>query len=287
MLQEGRASLASDSSVSVSIADLVQGQNLSHKLDPPAPLKPAADCTVIGQSVRRLDGPGYVRGRARYAADIRLPGLAYACILRPPCVGATLVTADTRAAAAQPGVIAVVQDGDSVAVIANRLDVADRALLSIRATWDRPKPASMSTLYQDLRSSAKLEEKLGLKGDVEAVLAGARSGFSASYRLPFGAHAPIEPHCAVADPKDDRMVVDVSTQRAFRHRDAVAQALGMSAGRVRVITTAVGGAFGGKDAPDISVLRGAACPGSQTPCNADAEPRGGDVLERLSAGGHR
>jgi isoquinoline 1-oxidoreductase len=253
VLRAGRAVLASDPSKSAPIGDLVRGQNLSHALEPPVALKPFADCTVIGQPIRRLDGPGYVRGRARYAADIRLPNLAYARVLRPPCVGATLVKADTRAAAAQPGVIAVVQGDDFVGIVANRPDVADRALLSVAASWDEPDRPSVSTLYQDLRSSAKLEEKLGVKGDVEAALAAARHGFSASYRLPFGAHAPMEPHCAVADPKDDRMIVYACTQRPFRHRDAVARALGMSAGRVRVITTAVGGAFGGKDAPDVSV----------------------------------
>jgi isoquinoline 1-oxidoreductase len=179
--------------------------------------------------------------------------MAYARVLRPPCIGASLVRAETRAAAAQPGVIAVVRDGDLVAVVATRPDVADRALLSIQPAWTEPGPASQASLYQDLRASARLEEKLGISGDVEAALAGARRGFSASYRLPFTAHAPLEPHCAVAEPKEDRVVVYTATQRPFLHRDAVAHALGLSPGRVRVITTAVGGAFGGKDAPEVSV----------------------------------
>lgn len=253
LMRDGRAVLASDPSRSLPIGDLVRGQNLAAKLTPAIPVKPAAECTVIGQPIRRLDGPGYVRGRAKYAADFRLPNMAYARVLRPPCIGAKLEKAETRAAAAQPGVIAVVQDGDLVAVVATRPDVADRALLSIQASWTEPGQASQASLYQDLRVSAKLEEKLGVKGDVEAALARARRGFSASYRLPFGAHAPLEPHCSVAESKDDRMIVYATTQRPFLHRDAVALALGMSPGRVRVITTAVGGAFGGKDAPDVSV----------------------------------
>ena len=253
LVREGRAALLSDPATTAPIGELVQGQKLARKLEPPAPLKAAGDWTVIGQSLPRMEGTGYVRGRARYAADVRLPNLAYGRVLRPPCVGATLVKADSRAAASQPGVIAVVQGDDLVGVIASRPDVADRAVLSIQASWSEPRRPSTATLYQDLRSSAKLAEKRGVKGDVEASLAGARHGFSASYRLPFGAHAPIEPHCAVADPTGDRLVVYASTQRPFRHREAVARALGLSPGRVRVITTAVGGAFGGKDAPDISV----------------------------------
>ena len=253
VLRDGRAVLAFDPATSLPIGDLVRGRNLSAKLTPAVPVKPAAECTVIGQPIRRLDGPGYVRGRAKYAADVRLPDMAYARVLRPPCIGADLVKAETRAAAAQPGVIAVVQDGDFVAVVATRPDVADRALLSVQATWTEPGQASQASLYQDLRASAKLEGKLGVKGDVETALARARRGFSASYRLPFGAHAPLEPHCAVAEPKEDRMVVYASTQRPFLHRDAVASAVGMSPAKVRVIASAIGGAFGGKDAPDVSV----------------------------------
>ncbi len=252
-LRDGRVVVLSDPLTSTPIGELARGRKLSHKLDPPAILKPAAEWTIIGQSVPSLDGPTYVRGRARYAADIRLPNLVYGRILRPPCIGATLVNADTRPAAAQPGVVAVVRDGGFIGVIATRPDLADRALLSIQATWDESKLRSVATLYQDLRSSAKSVEKLGVKGDVEAAMAGARDGFSASYRLPFTAYAPMEPGCAVSDPKDDRMIVYVSTERPFTVRNAVARALGISAGRIRVITTAVGGAFGGKDAPDISV----------------------------------
>jgi len=249
---DGQAALASDPSRTIPIGELVRGHALSDTAKE-YPLKPADKRTVVGQSVRRLDGPGYLRGRARFAADIRLPNLAYARILRPPAIGARLVEVQTRAAAAQPGVIAVVQDEEFVGVVATRLDIADRAVLAIQATWSETARPSMASLYQDLRKSAKLEEQLGQKGDVEAALAGARHGFSASYRVPFGVHAPLEPHCAVAEPKDDRIIVYVSTERPFRHREAVARALGLSAGRVRVIVTAVGGAFGGKSDPEISV----------------------------------
>ncbi|MFB3881791.1 MAG: molybdopterin cofactor-binding domain-containing protein [Armatimonadota bacterium] len=250
--RDGRALLTSDPSRSLSIGELVRGQPLSSAIGD-APLKPIAERAIVGEPVRRLDGPGYVRGRARYAADIRLPDLAYARMLTPPAVGARLVTAQTRAAAAQPGVIAVVQDEDFVGVVAARPDIADRALLAIQATWSEPDRPSTGSLYQDLRRSAKLDQQLGSKGDVEAALAGARHGFSASYRLPFAAHAHLEPHCAVAEPKGDRIVIYVSTERPFVHRDAVAQSLGLSPGRLRVIVTAVGGAFGGKSDPDISV----------------------------------
>lgn len=252
-LKDGRVVLASDPKTAIGLGELARGQRLVRRLKQPAPLKPRAEYALVGKSAPAIDGPAYVTGKAAFAADLRLPKLAYGKVLMPPCLGAKLVRAETASAATQPGVIAVVQEDDFVGVVALRPDLAERALRSIQATWEEGAHASMAALYRGLRASAKLEERLGVRGDVEASLAGARHGYSASYRTPFAAHAPIEPHAALASAQGDRIVVYAGTQRPFDHRKAVAEALGMSAGKVRVIVPAVGGAFGGKDAPDISV----------------------------------
>jgi len=252
-LHDGRVALRSRPETAVSIGELVENRRLVRRLDRPTLLTPPREHEVIGKSIPRLEGPAIVRGRARYAADFLLANMAYAELLRPPCLGARLVQADTRAADAQPGVIAVVAEDDFVAVLASRPDLAKKALRRVQATWDEGAHPQMSTLYQHLRSSAQLAEPARRVGDVEAALAGARRGYSASYRTAFVAHAPIEPHAAVATPQDDTCVVYASTERPFAHREAVAKALGIPATQVRVITADVGGAFGGKDGADTSV----------------------------------
>jgi nicotinate dehydrogenase subunit B len=252
-LDGGQVVLLPRPGTAVSIGDLIGGRRFVRSLGRPTPLTPPSEHQIIGESIARLDGPAIVRGQARYVGDVLLPNMAYAKLLRPPCLGARLVRAETRAASAQPGVIAVVHEGDLIAVVASRADLAEKAARHIQVTWEEGAHPEMSTLYQGLRASAELAEPARQQGDVEAALAGARRGYSASYRGAFVAHAPIEPHGAVATAEGDTVVVYSSTERPFAHREGVAEALGLRASQVRVITTAVGGAFGGKDGPEISV----------------------------------
>jgi len=62
---------------------------------------------VIGRPLPRPDGPPKVAGLTRFAADLRLPRLAHARLVLSPHPHARIVRIDARAAAAQPGVIAV------------------------------------------------------------------------------------------------------------------------------------------------------------------------------------
>src|SRR4029079_15932690 len=67
-----------------------------------------------------------------------------------------------------------------------------------------------------------------------------------TFRTGYLAHAPMEPHTAVAEWKDGRMTVWASTQSPFGTRLRGAQALGLTESNVRVLTPFVGGGFGGK-----------------------------------------
>ena len=252
-IRDGRAVLVEDPETAAPIGELTQGKRIVRKLQGTSSPKSAGDRRLVGQPKPRADGASIVRGKTQFVADVRLPNMAYARLLRPPCLGAELVDADTRGAAGQPGVLAVVQQGDLIAVVATRADLAEKALRHIRATWREPKHTALASLYDSLRRSAKLAERVREQGDVEGALAAAQYGFSASYHAPFVAHAPIEPHGAVAAQEGDRITIYASTQRPFAHRDAVARALGLPPGRVRVIAPQVGGAFGGKHEADVSI----------------------------------
>ena len=252
-IRDGRAWRLGDTETAISVGDLTRGRRLIRRLQTPPSLKPRSAYQLVGKPVSRVDGLSLVTGRARFVADMRLPNMAYAKILRPPCLGARLVRADTRAASAQPGVIAVIEQGDFVAVVAAHPEIAKKALRRIQAAWEEPDHPAMAALYEDLRASAGLTEQVREQGDVESAHASARHGFTASYRTPFVAHAPIEPHGAVAAQDGEKIVVYTGTQCPFAHREAVARALGWPPERVRVITTAVGGAFGGKNEADLSI----------------------------------
>jgi CO/xanthine dehydrogenase Mo-binding subunit len=124
----------------VSYGELVQGKRIERRLEK-APLKSPATFRVIGRSPRRKDALEKVTGQARYAGDVRLPGMLQARILRPPAHGAVLKSVDTSAAEKIPGV-RVVRDGDLIAVLHEHREVADRAPGTIRAEWERP-PATL------------------------------------------------------------------------------------------------------------------------------------------------
>jgi len=252
-IRGGRALMVGGPWTAIPLGDLARGRRLMRKLEMNAPLRPAGEYESVGKPLPRQEGRALVTGEAQFVADMRLPGMVYGKVFRPPCLGARLVEADTRGASGQPGVIAVVRQGDFIGVVATSPESAERGARRIEATWEEGPHPSMSSLYEDLREGARLDTIVQEQGEVERALASARYGFAASYRTPFLAHAPIEPHGALAVPEENGILVYASTQQPFAHRAAVAEALGLPAERVHVICAPVGGAFGGKDTAEVSV----------------------------------
>src|SRR6266700_1590312 len=79
------------------------------QLKPPAnvPLKDPKQFTLIGKPVRRLDTPSKVNGTAQFGLDVRLPGMVYAVVERPPVFGGKVVSVDAADTLRIPGVRAV------------------------------------------------------------------------------------------------------------------------------------------------------------------------------------
>ena len=125
--KDGVISDSQDPKNKISYGQLAKGQTIGRHLSSRPPLKQPAQFKIAGQSHTRHDGEAKVTGKAHYAADIRVPGMLYAKILRPPAHGATMKSVDTSAAKAVAGV-QVIQDGDMVAVLHQFPDVAEAAL---------------------------------------------------------------------------------------------------------------------------------------------------------------
>ncbi|MBN1459495.1 MAG: molybdopterin-dependent oxidoreductase [Armatimonadetes bacterium] len=252
-VKSGGVELVSDPTRKLGFGELAGGKPLLRRLKDSAALKPAKAYSTVGTSAGRVEGLSYVTGKARYAADYRPKDLLYGSVLRRPYLGARLERADARASVGQPGVVAVVKEGGFVGVVATRPDLSERALKLVQASWVGGRQASAASLYQDLRQKAVLAEELSHRGEVESALAGARHGFSANYRTPYAAHAPLEPEAALAQMEDGGLVVRASTRQPFVQRQAVAAALGVPETKVRVMATTIGGAFGGKESPSLSI----------------------------------
>ena len=133
--KDGVISDQQDPKNKISYGQLAKGQKIERHVQAKPSLKEPAQFKIAGQSHTRRDGEAKVTGKAQYAADIRVPGMLYAKILRPPAHGATLKSVDTAPAKAVAGV-QVIQDGDLVAVLHELPDVAEAALGKIKAEFD-------------------------------------------------------------------------------------------------------------------------------------------------------
>ncbi|MDP3000923.1 MAG: molybdopterin-dependent oxidoreductase [Bryobacterales bacterium] len=231
----------------VTYAQLVQGKRIERHLEK-TPLKAVAGYTVVGQSPRRKDALDKVTGRAKYAGDMAVPGTLHARILRPPAHGATLKDADTTAAEKVAGV-RVVKDGDMVAVLHERRDVADQVLDLIKARFDRPRPGQDDkTIFDHLLKAAPEGRVVDQSGDIVQGAQASENLVEKTYLNSYVAHAAMETHSATAMIEGGKVTVWVGTQSPFGVQQQVAQALGFTPQNVRVVTPYVGGGFGGKSA---------------------------------------
>jgi nicotinate dehydrogenase subunit B len=246
--KDGAVSVIGDARRKLSYGELSRGARITKVVDQKAVLRAASEFTVMGRSPARLDGVEKVTGAAKYAADVRLPGMLYARILRPPAHGATLLQADTAAAEAYPGT-RVVKDGNLLAVLHANPEAATLAFERVKAQWQSPEAKlGPENIFDHLINTPTDQKTTTERGDIRAARAGAARVFETIYRKGYVAHAPIETHTALADVRDGKATVWASTQTPFPTRDLVAQSLKLRAQDVRVITPYVGGGFGGKSA---------------------------------------
>jgi CO/xanthine dehydrogenase Mo-binding subunit len=235
-----------DQSRKVSFATLTRGKAILRDVKEPVPTKTATDYKVMGTSFKRADALEKVTGKAQFAADIRLPGMLHARILRPTTHGANLQSFDTSAASAIEGV-SVVQDGDLVAVLHEKRDVADRAIDLLKADYTVPEANfDHRSVYDHLLRTAPKGEPVVQGGNLDEGRKMATEVFEETYLNAYVAHAPMEPHAALASMEDGRMTVWASTQSPFGLKRSVVSTLGLTENQVRVITPFVGGGFGGK-----------------------------------------
>jgi isoquinoline 1-oxidoreductase len=245
-VEGGIVYVSGDRSRRVTYGELALGEQITHEVDEEAVLRTVEEFTVMGQSPQRLDGIDKVTGRAVYAGDIRRPGMLYARLLRPPAHGATLTRVDTSAAEAMPG-ITVVNEGGLVAVLADDPEHAAYALSLVESEFALTEAVvDTESIFDHIVRVAPEPDTSEQEGDLEQGRRNSIRAFEATYYNGYVAHAPIEPHTAVAEIADGRATVWSSTQAPFSQQETIARAIGFAPDTVRVITPNVGGGFGGK-----------------------------------------
>jgi nicotinate dehydrogenase subunit B len=245
VVKNGVISDKRDEANRVSYGELVKGKQIDrHIFD--IPIKPVSEHTVSGKATMRTDARLKVTGEAKFAGDMRLPGMLYAKVLRPPSHDATLVSVDVSGARSIEGAI-VIQEEDLVAVLHKQPGPAEKAIAQVSAKWDVPEPeVDNQSLFGHLKKAAPDGRVYVENGKLTDGRSAAKQSVRSEFYNHYVAHSPMEPYAVLAHVEDEQVTVWASTQAPFQVQGTVAETLGIPEERVHVITPFVGGGFGGK-----------------------------------------
>ncbi|MDR7307995.1 molybdopterin cofactor-binding domain-containing protein [Rhodoferax saidenbachensis] len=211
-------------------------------------IKDPKDFTIVGKRTKRLDTPMKVNGTAEFGIDVKLPGMVYAALEQCPVIGGKVKSFDAAKAKPMPGVIAVVEIPDGVAVVANSWWRANTARKTVNITWDEGAGAALNevAMLDSLRGAAKTGTPIPLKavGDPEAVIAASSKVVRAEYASQLLSHSPLEPMNFTADYNNGKVRLIGPTQWQDAAQSAIAAAVGVKPEDVSVETTFLGGGFG-------------------------------------------
>lgn len=245
-INEGVVNDKNDKSKTVTYGDLAKGKKIEKHLTGSPKLKSSSEFKIIGKPYKRADSILKVTGEAKYSGDIKLPGMLFARIVRPPSYGAKLLSADTSEAEKIAG-IQVVRDNDLVALLHENRDKVDEAIVKVKATFEEVKiDVTDKTVIDHYLKTAKKSDIINNKGDIAAGEKLSEKIVESEFYDGYVAHSPIEPHTAAAMIEGDKITVWASAQTPFLVRDAIMEKLNITADKVRVIIPFVGGGFGGK-----------------------------------------
>lgn len=219
------------------------------KQTPPADvkLKDPSQFQYIGKKVARIDAPAKSTGKAQFALDVKLPGMVTAVMQRSPLFGGKVKSVDSSKAKAIPGVLAVVQISNGVAVVAKNFWAAKKGRDALQIEWDNAAAETRSSdaIMAEYRELAK---KPGLParkdGDVDAAFAKAAKVIEATYDFPYLAHAPMEPLDCVVRINKDGAEIWAGDQFQTVDQGNVAHVLGLKPEQVKINTLYAGGSFG-------------------------------------------
>ncbi len=217
-------------------------------IEPPKdpPLKPAAKWRLLGKSQPRVDMRPKCTGTAEYSIDVRLPGMRFATVRMNPELGGGMRGFDASAAEEMPGVERVVGLDRGVAVVASNTWYAMRAAQAIDVDWETaayPRTAEAHFAAVEAAFDGSRDSRFRDDGDVDrAFVEGA--DLDGEYRVPYLAHATMEPLNALAWFRDGKLDIWAGNQMPTQARKDGAAIAGIDESEVTVHTTWMGGGFG-------------------------------------------
>jgi CO/xanthine dehydrogenase Mo-binding subunit len=231
---------------SVRYEELIGGRTLALALEQDAPLKDPSRYTVVGRSQPRLDIPDKVTGRFTYMQDFRIEGMVHGRVVRPPAIGATLLSVDAGSVSHVPGLIKVVRRKDFLAVVAKTEWGAISAARELKARWsDWQGLPDEDKIWDYVRGTTIVRDDVtSNRGDVEAALAAADRRLASTYDFAIHTHGSIGPSCAVAVFEGGKLTCWSASQATHNLRQQLALMFAMPDTDVRAIYIDGSGCYG-------------------------------------------
>jgi nicotinate dehydrogenase subunit B len=266
IVSDGTVHLADDASKSVTYAALIGGRSFDSAVkwngqlgnglavSADAKIKTPKDFKIIGRSPPRRDLPGKVFGTLEMAADVRLPGMLHARMIRPTIAGAVPVTVDESSIADIPDA-RVVHIKDLLAVVAEKEWNAVRAAAALKVTWSASTPnfPGNDGVHDYIRNAPVIKRVMQMQaGDFDAAIKDAARVIAGEYEFPTQSHASTGPGCGVADVRDGACTIYTSTQKPHYAAHGVAELLGLPPDKVRAIWMFGTGSYGRNDQGDAT-----------------------------------
>ena len=231
------------------------------KLSVPAKpkLKSQEEFTIMGTSPKRLDIPAKVNGTAGFGIDAILPNMKYATIKGPPVFGSIVKSIDESAVKDNKEVHQVIKLDEHIAVVASGYWHAKQGLAQLKIEYEKSENAAVeqadifAQYIRDMNAAiTNGDEEVHVEsGDVEDAFEDAKKTIEAEYRVPYLAHACMEPMNATVWIHDGICEVWVGSQNPLGYADAVAEILEMDIEQVKVYNQYLGGGFGRRAETDI------------------------------------
>lgn len=250
----GVVSVKTDASKKVGYGELVGGRPFAVPLNPAAKRRHPSEWTILGTPVRRVEFPDMVTGRFEYVHNVRVPGMLHGRVVRPPTVGATLVSVDERSISGMPGLVKVVVKKNFVGVVAEKPWQAIQAAGKLKATWTPGVGLpSQRSFHDSLRNQKPTRDTFAVNSkDVDDTIARAAKVVKATYLYPYQMHGSIGTACAVADVQSDKATIWSASQAVHPLKTSTAQILGVRPDSVRVIFRMGSGCYGINGADTVS-----------------------------------
>jgi len=230
----------------VGIGTLIGDKRFALKVDRNAPLTPPSQLAAIGKPLLRPDVPDKCTGRHTYVQDFTTPGMVHARVVRPPAIGATLVSVDESSLRGIPDA-RVVRVNNFLAVVANDEWAAVRAAGTLKATWNNWEglPGHRGLDRYSRNAPLDHDQEIVNRGDAPTAARGAAKRLSATYFWPFQSHASLGPSCAVADVRaDGTATVWCASQGTHGLRANLAKVFGLQQDKLRVVFLDGSGSYG-------------------------------------------